>query len=98
MILNKDFWMNPKRKIKLKSDFFVCGRMEKKVQSVKFDIYKGRNRKNEVRKDNQILAAKVKYLESNKDSNKDSSKKSSKIVDDFLTLLRDTCPKPTFQI
>ena len=42
---------------------------------------------NEVRKDNQILNAKVKYLESSKDS---------KAIDDFLTLLREICPKPTF--
>jgi hypothetical protein len=42
-----------------------------------------------VRKDNQILAAKVKYLESNKDN---------KAIDDFLSLLRDICPKATFKI
>ena len=38
----------------------------------------------EVRKDNQILAAKVQYLESNKDH---------KAIDDFL---RDICPKAAF--
>ena len=35
---------------------------------LKNDTYKGRNRTNEARKDNQILVAKVKYLESNKDN------------------------------
>ena len=52
-----------------------------------WNTYKGRNRTNEVRKDNQILNAKVKYLESNKDA---------KAIDDFLTLLREICQKPTF--
>ena len=58
-----------------------------KYEQIKNDTYKGRNRTNEVRKDNQILNAKVKYLESIKDS---------KAIDDFLTLLREICPKPTF--
>jgi hypothetical protein len=60
-----------------------------KYEQIKNDTYKGRNRTNEVRKDNQILNAKVKYLESIKDN---------KAIDDFLTLLREICPKPTFLI
>ena len=58
-----------------------------KFEQIKNDTYKGRNRTNEVRKDNQILVAKVKYLESNKDN---------KSIDDFLSLLRDICTKPFF--
>ena len=58
-----------------------------KYEQIKNDTYKGRNRTNEVKKDNQILNAKVKYLESNKDG---------KAIDDFLTLIRKICPKPTF--
>ena len=61
--------------------------MSIKFEQIQNDTYKGRNRTNEVRKDNQILAAKVKYLESNKDN---------KAIDDFLSLLRDICPKATF--
>ena len=58
-----------------------------KDEQIQKDTYKGRNRTNEIRIDNQILNAKVKYLESNKDS---------QAIDDFLTLLREICPKPTF--
>ncbi len=58
------------------------------IQKEDFQLsVKGRNRTNEIRKDNQILNAKVKYLESNKDS---------QAIDDFLTLLREICPKQTF--
>jgi hypothetical protein len=48
--------------------------MSVKFEQIKNDTYKGKNRTNEVRKDNQILIAKVKYLESNKDS---------RAIDDF---------------
>jgi hypothetical protein len=61
--------------------------MSVKFEQIQNDTYKGRNRTSEVRKDNQILAAKVKYLESNKDH---------KAIDDYLSLLRDICPKSTF--
>ena len=57
-----------------------------KFGQIKNGTYKERNRTNEVRKDNQILVAKVKHLESNKDN---------KSIDDFLSL-RDICTKPIF--
>ena len=62
--------------------------MSVKFEQIQNDTYKGRNRTIEVRKDNQILAAKVKYLESNKDH---------KAIDDYLSLLRDIVLKLPFK-
>ena len=60
--------------------------MSYKFVQIETDTYKGRNKTNETNKDNQILNAKCKYLESSR---------SSIDVDNYLSLMRDICPKPS---